>query len=147
MDYSNVPFDEITLRSYGDLSEVSGRELVHKICLSLGLLQPQDKRDAIVDVFQVVLLASKKEEWLSSKDVHEKVIENRSSFNLSLDGTAESNIRRILKELRDYGFLEKVKAKYRFVNFDMPSHIFLKIVDKRVNHLVERNLEYLKQLE
>ena len=49
----DVPLNEITLRRYEKPDNLKGRDLVRKLCLSLGLLQPGDSRDVIVDIFYV----------------------------------------------------------------------------------------------
>jgi len=49
----DIPLAEITLRRYEKPYDSSKRELVRKICLSLGLLQPGDSRDIIVDILLV----------------------------------------------------------------------------------------------
>ena len=54
-----MPLAEITLRRYEKPSKLSERELVRKICLSIGLLQPGDSRDVVVDVLHVLLIAKK----------------------------------------------------------------------------------------
>ncbi len=51
----DTPLAEITLRKYEKPMVKNRRELVRKLCLSLGLLQPGDSRDVVVDVLQVVL--------------------------------------------------------------------------------------------
>ena len=76
-----VPLAEITLRKYEKPYELKGRELIKKLCLSIGLLQPGDSRDVIVDVFQV-LIESK--DALSSEEVEKKVVENRKKSKLTL---------------------------------------------------------------
>ena len=45
-----IPLAEITLRRYEKPSNLSERELVRKLCLSVGLLQPGDSRDIITFV-------------------------------------------------------------------------------------------------
>ena len=40
----DIPLNEITLRRY-EKPNLQGRELVRKLCLSIGLLQPGDSRD------------------------------------------------------------------------------------------------------
>ena len=60
----DTPLVEITLRRYEKPNQMSERELVRKLCLSFGLLQPGDSRDVIVDVF-CVLLQIKKTDWKS----------------------------------------------------------------------------------
>lgn len=55
----DIPLNEITLRRYEKPYESSRRELVRKVCLSLGLLQPGDSRDIIVDIMFVLEEARK----------------------------------------------------------------------------------------
>ena len=54
-----IPLSEITLRKYEKPSKLSDRELVRKLCLSIGLLQPGDSRDVIVDILHVLLKSKK----------------------------------------------------------------------------------------
>ena len=49
-----VPLAEITLRKYEKPYNLKDRDLVKKLCLSIGLLQPGDSRDVIVDVNYLV---------------------------------------------------------------------------------------------
>ena len=51
----DTPLAELTLRRYERPSKLTDRELVKKFCLSVGLLQPGDSRDVVVDVFHVLL--------------------------------------------------------------------------------------------
>jgi len=44
----DTPLAEITLRKYESPKGLEKRELVRKLCLSLGLLQPGDSRDVVV---------------------------------------------------------------------------------------------------
>jgi hypothetical protein len=78
---------------------MSQRELVRKVCLSLGMLQPGDSRDIIVDIFLILEEARKSKQWLSSFAIRDKVEELRKSNSLEIKGLAESNIRRQLKRL------------------------------------------------
>ena len=55
----DMPLAEITLRRYEKPANLSERELVRKLCLSVGLLQPGDSRDVIVDVLNVLIKAKK----------------------------------------------------------------------------------------
>ena len=52
----DTPLSELTLRKYEPVG-TKGRELVRKTCLSVGLLQPGDSRDVVVDVLLAVLQA------------------------------------------------------------------------------------------
>ena len=56
----DIPLAEITLRRYEKPYDLNDRELVKKVCLSLGLLQPGDSRDVVVDVLSVLLNKEKK---------------------------------------------------------------------------------------
>ena len=106
----DVPLAELTLRKYEKPQGESRRDLVRKLCLSLGLLQPGDSRDVIVDVLHVMLEA---EEELTSTDVEDLVVRKRQEASLELLGIAPSNIRRQLLRLRDLFLVEKVKNSYR----------------------------------
>jgi len=106
----DVPLAELTLRKYEKPQGESRRDLVRKLCLSLGLLQPGDSRDVIVDVLHVMLEA---EEELTSTDVEDRVVRKRQDASLELLGIAPSNIRRQLLRLRDLFLVEKVKNSYR----------------------------------
>jgi hypothetical protein len=106
----DTPLAEITLRKYEKPSAEGKRELVRKLCLSLGLLQPGDSRDVVVDVLHVMLDA---ETELTSTEVEQRVIEKRKASGLELLGIAPSNIRRQLLRLRDLFIIEKIKNNYR----------------------------------
>lgn len=146
MSIENIPVEEVTFRNYGHIGDLKGRDLIQKICLSCGFINTQDSRDVIVDVFFVLVLAGKEKLWLSSKDVEFKVLDVRNSFNLSVKGLAGSNIRRILKQLMDYGFIERVSSKYRFIDFLHPSDIFDTIIDERVTKILGRVKGYFKKI-
>ncbi|MSR86320.1 hypothetical protein EXS74_02910, partial [Candidatus Woesearchaeota archaeon] len=106
----DMPLAEITLRKYEKPYEMSRRDLIRKICLSTGLLQPGDSRDVVVDIFQI-LLETKTE--MSCEEIREAVVERRKEAKLPLNGIAPSNIRRQVKRLRDLYFVEKVRNNYR----------------------------------
>ena len=105
----DTPLSEITLRRY-EKPNLKGRELTRKLCLSIGLLQPGDSRDVVVDVLYV-LLKEKKE--LNSEEIRDKVINLRKQNSLPILGVASSNIRRQLKRLRDIFLVEKIINNYR----------------------------------
>ena len=105
----DTPLAEITLRRY-EKPNLTGRDLVRKFCLTLGVLQPGDSRDIIVDVLYAML---KEKKELTAEQIREKVVELRKEKNLPLLGIASSNVRRQLKRLRDIFILEKVANVYR----------------------------------
>lgn len=104
-----MALSEVTLRRYERPKKIKGRELVKKLCLSLGLLQPGDSRDVVVDVLHALL--SDKE--LKCADIEKKVIGMREEGKLPVLGVTSSNVRRQLKRLRDIFLIEKKKNIYR----------------------------------
>ena len=62
----DLPLGEITLRRYEKPYDSSQRELIRKVCLSLGLLQPGDSRDIIVDLLMVLEENRKEKKWMNS---------------------------------------------------------------------------------
>jgi len=144
----DTPLSEITIRRYEKPYDLEGRELVRKLCLSLGLLQPGDSRDVIVDVLMVMLEARKKEKELSSEQIKDLVIETRQNANLVLAGIASSNIRRQIKRLRDVFLVEKVKNNYRIPEFAGLHETFNeKFTQYLMPTILGRVKEYLKTVD
>ncbi len=140
----DVPLAEITLRRY-EKPDFKGRDLVRKLCLSMGLLQPGDSRDVIVDVLSVILKAKKE---LSSEEIEERVIEERKRNKLPLLGIAGSNIRRQLKRLRDIFIVEKVANNYRINEKAKLSELFEEKIEKfLLPSIVSRIEEYVNRID
>ena len=138
----DTPLAEITLRKYEQPNNLTRRELVKKLCLSLGLLQPGDSRDVIVDVL-LVLINSK--EPLSSEKINDLVIELRKKENLPLKGIAGSNIRRQLKRLKDLFLIENVKNEYRINENESLINIFEEKIEKfYIKSILDRIKDYLR---
>ncbi len=138
---------EITLRKYEKPYQLNSRELVKKICLSLGLLQPGDSRDIIIDILLVLLNARKDKKELNIEEIKEQAIEIRKKVNLELKGVANSNIRRQLKKLRDLFLVEKKANNYRISEFEPLKKIFEDKIEKfYVISIIERIKEYLDKL-
>lgn len=143
-----VPLGEITLRRYEKPYDTSKRELMRKVCLSLGLLQPGDSRDIMVDIFLILEEARKNKQWLSSFTIRDKVEELRKSNSLEIKGLAESNIRRQLKRLRDAMLVDKQENQYRISEFAPISELFESKIEKfLIPQSVERIKEYLNKLD
>ena len=140
-----MPLAELTLRKYEKPYEMSRRDLMRKICLSTGLLQPGDSRDVIVDIFQI-LLETKKE--MSCEEIREAVVEKRKQEKLGLYGIAPSNIRRQVKRLRDLYFVEKVRNNYRIHENEQLSVLFTEKIEKfYLAAILSRIKEYLQELQ
>lgn len=139
---------EITLRRYEKPYDSSQRELVRKVCLSLGLLQPGDSRDMIVDLLLVLEEARISKKWLSSFEIRDLIEDIRKKNSLESKGLAESNIRRQLKRLRDSMFVDKQENKYRISEFASLSELFEAKIEKfLIPQTVERIKEYLGRMK
>jgi len=144
----DVPLSEITLRKYEKPYDSSRRELVRKVCLSLGLLQPGDSRDVIVDILLALENARKERKELSSIEIQSLVSKIRKENSLDEKGLAESNIRRQLKRLRDLMFVDKKNNLYKLSEFEPLSEIFKnKIEEFLIPQTINRIKEYLDKLE
>ncbi len=144
----DLPISEITLRKYEKPSVKDDRELVRKLCLSLGLLQPGDSRDIVVDILLALMRAGKKNKALNLEEVKEESKKIREKSNLEIKGLADSNIRRQLKKLRDILIVEKFKNSYRISEFSTLERIFSEKIEKfYLSTIIERIKEYLNQLE
>ena len=144
----DIPLSEITLRKYEKPLGLEKRELIRKICLSLGLLQLGDSRDIIVDILMVLNDANKNKEELSSEGVGKRVEEIRKKYSLETKGLAESNIRRQLKRLRDNMLIEKSGNNYYLSEHSSLREIFENSIEKFViPQIVERIKEYLEDLD
>lgn len=144
----DIPLNEITLRKYEKPYDAPKREIVRKVCLSLGLLQPGDSRDIIVDILLVLDEARKQKSMLSSFEIRDKVDTIRKQNSLESKGLAESNIRRQLKRLRDAMIAEKLENKYRLSEFLPISEIFTTKIEKfLIPQIIERTKDYLNKLD
>ena len=140
----DIPLNEITLRRY-EKPNLQGRELVRKFCLTLGLLQPGDSRDVVVDVLHVML---KEKRLLGSEEIKEKVVDNRKEHNLELLGVASSNVRRQIKRLRDLYLLEKNYNKYRITeDLKMNEILKEKIHKLLLPSIIERVEDYFSAID
>lgn len=143
----DFPLSEITLRRYEKPYAMSRREMIRKICLSLGLLQPGDSRDIVVDVLHVLLNASKDKIFMNSEDIKKQATDLRKKSNLPLKGIASSNIRRQLKRLRELYIAEKVKNEYRITEFENVHTLFEEKIEKMyLQNIIQRVKEYTKNL-
>ncbi len=142
----DTPLAEITLRKYERPSqEMPRREIIRKLCLSIGLLQPGDSRDVVVDVFQALLDNRK---GLTSEEIVAKAVELRKSSNLAMSGIAASNIRRQIKRLRDAYLIDKANNNYRINENDELPRIFREKIEKYyLPSIVERVKEYFEAVK
>lgn len=139
--HKEIPLAEMTLRRYEKPYKLTGRLLIKKLCLSIGLLQPGDSRDVIVDIFYVIL----NNRNLNSKEIEEKVISFRKKNKLPLLGIASSNIRRQLKRLKDIYLIERSGNTYRLHEGSTLPEIFSeKIESFYLKSIKDRVKEYFE---
>ena len=144
----DIPLAEITLRRYEKPANLSERELVRKLCLSVGLLQPGDSRDVMVDVLGVLIKAKKEQKNLTSQEICNLVVEERKKLKLAMLGIASSNIRRQLKRLKDLFFIEKRLNAYRITEHNSLNEIFEEKIEKfLLQNINSRVKEYLKKID
>lgn len=143
----DTPLMEITLRKY-EKPTVNDRELVRKFCLSIGLLQPGDSRDVMVDVLYVLLKAKQRREELHSEEVKNSVMDLRKKTGLPMLGVASSNIRRQLKRLKDMHLIETNANLYRIAEWNQVSEIFdEKIQAFLLGTVLSRVKDYAKKID
>ena len=144
-DFSETPLMEITLRRYEKPHNLNRRDTLKKICLSLGLLQPGDSRDVIVDILFVLEEAKERKKEVSAAEIKELLCDIRERGGLSLNGTADSNVRRQLKRLRDAHLIEKIRNNYRVFEFMGLDEIFESKIKKiTLDAVLSRNKEYFE---
>ncbi len=141
----DTPLAEITLRKYErPFATENKREVIRRLCLSVGLLQPGDSRDVIVDVLYVLLV---KQAEMSAESIVEEVIKVRKEAKAPPIGIAPSNIRRQIKRLRDLYLVEKVKNNYRIHENEKLGKIFEEKIEKfLLPSIVSRVKEYFSML-
>ena len=144
----DIPLAEITLRRYEKPSNLNERELIRKLCLSLGLLQPGDSRDVIVDIFYVLLKAKKEQKNLTSEEICLQVIEERKRQKMTMLGIASSNIRRQLKRMKDLMLVEKRLNAYRLIEHNTLAEIYEEKIERILLPSVNSRIkEYLKKID
>ncbi len=143
-----MPLSELTLRKYEKPYETEKRAVVKKICLSLGLLQPGDNRDIVVDILSVLINSRKSKKEMSLEEIKNLVTEERKKASLDTKGMADSNMRRQLKRLRDIMLVEKNNNNYRIAEFESLSNIFEEKIEKFfLPSIMTRIKEYLIEAE
>ena len=101
----DIPLQEITLRKYEIPTALDDRELARKFLLSIGMLQPGDSRDIIVDVFHTLLKAG------SAGAIFEQI----STELEGKPGASQPNIRRQLRRLKEIKLIDNRGEAYRIV--------------------------------
>lgn len=144
----DLPLFEISLRKYEKPYNLSKRDLVKKLCLSIGVLNPGDSRDIIVDVLYVLLDTRKVKKELKAEEIRQHLIEVREKEKLPMLGIAPSNIRRQLRRLRELYLVDKIKNKYRIAEGTTLKHLFEDKVERfLLPSTIDRIKEYISEAD
>lgn len=138
--HRDIPLNEITLRKYESPFGLEKRETARKFLLSIGLLQPGESRDVIVDIFDLLLEAKKTKAELDVPDFL-RIMKDKK-------GASAPNVRRQLRRLKDMKMVEKTAKGYRIVEFGKLEPIITNfIVPFVIAQSTERLIEYARELD
>lgn len=136
----DIPLQEITLRKYEQPASLKDKELVKKFLLSVGLLQPGESRDIIVDIFHSLILARREKKHLTMELLLE-MLKNKP-------GASTPNVRRQLRRLRELKLIERTQDGFRIAEFGSLSPVVDDfIIQYLVNPSVDRIKQYAKALD
>lgn len=137
---SETPLSEIVLRKFEKPYSMSVRSAIRRFCVSIGLLQPNDSRDSIVDVLLIFLKAKKERDFLDVSDI-------KSELGKTDNDIAVSNVRRQIKRLKDYTLVEKRPEGYRLSEFGKLSEAISRMEKLFVKPSLERIKEYASLID
>jgi hypothetical protein len=131
----DIPLQEITLRKYEAPFNLEPKELIRRFLLSVGLLQPGESRDVIVNIFE--LLLQNRERGFEPSEILKELGDIR--------GASAPNVRRQIRRLRDLKLVDKVQDGYKLCE-SIPAVIENFIEPFVVKQTLERLKEYSKLL-
>jgi len=131
----DIPLQEITLRKYENPAGLERKELIRRFLLSVGLLQPGESRDVIVNIFE--LLLENRGKGFEPAEILKALGEKR--------GASAPNVRRQVRRLRELKLVEKMQDGYRICD-SIPSVVENFIEPFVVKQSLERLREYSKLL-
>ena len=138
--HCDAPLQEITIRKYESPENKTNEEISRRFLLSVGLLQPGESRDIIVDIFDMLLVARKTKLYLQVSNFL-KVLNGKQ-------GASAPNVRRQLRRLRDMKLVEKAGEGYRITEFgNISSIVDSYIVPFVINQSIERLRDYSRELD
>ncbi len=135
--FKEKPLSSITLRRFEKPGE-NLRENIRKFCISIGLLQPGDSRDIIVDILEILLKKRNEKEIITADEIS-KLINKR--------GNTLVNIRRQLRRLIEIGIAEKINKGYRITEFLSLEEVMKKIQRYSIEPTIERIVEYARKID
>ncbi len=142
-----IPLSSLTIRKYEKPHTEDKRMLIKRFCLSIGLLEPGDSRDIIIDILTVFIEKAKQRQALTINELIEETKTIRRKLSLSEKGCSEPNIRRQVLRLKNAGLVEKQKNKYRIKEFLSTEELTQDVVKKKADEIIERVLLYAKAID
>ena len=130
--HREIPISEITLRKF-EKPHGDKREISRKFLMSVGLLQPGESRDFLLDIF--LFFIKHRGKIMRTRDVVQNV------------DVSQSNLRRHLKRLRDAGFVERISGGYRIRENMKIGEIVDEILLQNINSSLARVREYARELD
>ena len=113
-------------------------ENLRKFCISIGLLQPGDSRDIIIDILKILLNKKKKREYTNIEEINQLI---------NKKGKTLPNIRRQVRRLIDIGIAEKTNNGYRIKEFMNLKELIDEILEYRIKPTIERIKEYGEEID
>ncbi len=142
---SQRPLASVTLRKYEQPMNLEGWELTKKFCLSLGLLNPGDSRDVIVDILHVILYSPTA---LTAAEIKDRVESLREKMGRPLNGCAMSNVLRQIRRLKDAMLVEKHLNSYRVSEGESLQQVLTdKVLKYRLEGIISRVREYAATID
>ncbi len=133
--FKEKPLNNITLRRFEKPGE-NFEENLRKFCISIGLLQPGDSRDIIVDVLKELLKAKREKKLLSLDEI-----------KIEKAGSSAPNLRRHVRRLIDAGIVERINGKYRIKEFMNLGELMEEIVKYQIEPTIKRIKEYAEKID
>jgi DNA-binding transcriptional ArsR family regulator len=138
--FKEIPVAEITLRKF-EKPYGSKEDILRRFCISLGLLQPGDSRDVVIEILKLFLEAKKRRKFLSPERIYELIQERRER------GATQANLRRHITRLKRIGLVEKTRQGYRLREWLSLEELVLGVKKLLIEPTFERILEYAKEVE
>ena len=135
--FKEKPIFGICLRKFEKPSE-NLKENLRKFCISIGLLQPGDSRDIIVDILEILLRNKKEKKYLSIEDINSQI---------NKKGKTMPNIRRQMRRLIELGIAEKTSNGYRIREFMDLNDLIDELLEFKIKPTIDRIKEYGEKIE
>ncbi len=138
--FKDLPVLDFSLRKF-EKPTGNFNELLRKFCISIGLLQPGDSRDVIVDLLALFIKARKVKRILPIEELYRYVLDFKKP------GVSQSNIRRHLLRLKELDFIEKTRKGYRLREWLNLTELLNDFIKYKVMPTMKRITEYSMKID